>query len=165
MKNIFLVILGFLFVANIGFAQEKVIRLSAPVEQGDNYEVFGDEFPQGMEVTGLERLIAKSADYKGQQVTTGGTIKKVCQKKGCFFMLGAQNGDVRIKFKDYSFFVPTNSTGKEAKLVGTFQVNELSEQKAKHYAKDAGEDTPKVEGPQKEYSVIATSVKIIDAER
>ncbi|WP_138431145.1 DUF4920 domain-containing protein [Fodinibius saliphilus] len=162
MKKLFLGVLGLFFVVNIAQAQEKVIRLSAPVEKGDGYEVFGNEFPQETDITSLNQLIAKSSEYKGKQIMTGGKIKQVCQKKGCFFMLAAPNGNVRITFKDYSFFVPTNSMGKKAKLVGKFEVKELSEAQAKHYAKDAGSDSKEVEGPQKEYSVIATSVKIID---
>ncbi|TYP93765.1 protein of unknown function (DUF4920) [Fodinibius salinus] len=162
MKYIFFALLGFFFIANIANAQEEVIRLSEPVKQGDDYEVFGNEFPKDAKVTDLEQLIAESEKYKGQQITTQGKIKQVCQKKGCFFLLAAPNGDVRITFKDYSFFIPTNSMGKQAKLVGKLEVKALSEAQAKHYAKDAGSDSKEVEGPQKEYSVIATSVKIID---
>jgi hypothetical protein len=39
-------------------------------------------------------------------------------------------------------------------------VKELSEEKAKHYAQDSGADPDAIEGPQKEYSVVATSVLI-----
>lgn len=70
--------------------------------------------------------------------------------------------EARITFKDYEFFIPTNIAGKEVRLVGTFDVKELSEDEAKHYAEDADEDPDEVEGQQAEYQIEAASVKIFN---
>ena len=93
-------------------------------------------------------------------ITLKTTVSEVCNKKGCFFI--AQDGDytARITFKDYSFFIPTDSKGKEVVLVGDFSMNTLSEEQAKHYAEDAGKDSESITGEQKEYSVVATSVVV-----
>ena len=86
------------------------------------------------------------------------TVSQVCQRKGCFFV--AQDGDAvaRVTFVDYSFFVPTDSAGKDVTLVGTFNRKMLSEAQAQHFAEDAGQDPTKVVGPREEYSIVATSV-------
>lgn len=165
MKNVLLLILATFTIVNLTTAQEKEDhkKLSDPVETGENYEVYGSEFPDDVQYFALNYLIENSSIFDGQQVATSGIIKEVCQKKGCFFILTNEDEDrnARITFKDYEFFVPTNSAGNRVRLVGEFRIKELSEEKAKHYAEDAGEDPKNIEGPQQEYGLIATSVKII----
>jgi hypothetical protein len=87
-------------------------------------------------------------------------VAQVCQKKGCFFV--AQDGDAvaRVTFVDYSFFVPTDSGGKDVTIVGTFNRKVISEAQAKHFAEDAGQDPAAVTGPREEYSIVATSVVV-----
>lgn len=164
MKNVLLLVLALFTLTNIATAQEKDnhISLSEPVETGENYEVYGSEYPDGAQYFSLNYLIENSNIFEGQQVATTGKIKQVCQKKGCFFILSDGDHNTRITFKDYEFFIPTNSAGNKVRLIGEFKVNELSEEKAKHYAEDAGENPEDIEGPQKEYSLVATSVKIIE---
>jgi hypothetical protein len=43
-------------------------------------------------------------------------------------------------------------------IVGTFGKQTLSEEKARHYARDEGGDAESVVGPRSEYSIVATSV-------
>ncbi len=162
----FILLLLFVFgITSLVVAQEEsqneVISLSDPVETTEDYEVYGSEFENPEKVVPLKTMIAKKASYQDQKVATEGQIKQVCQKKGCFFILSGGKNEARITFKDYSFFIPTNSAGKQVVLKGTFNVEKLPEEKAKHYAKDAGEDPDKVKGPQEEFSLVATSVKII----
>lgn len=165
MKRYLFLILVF-GITSFGFAQEQssekeVISLSDPVETTEEYEVYGSEFDISEQPLSLNRLLSKSSTYENKQVVAKGKIKQVCQKKGCFFMLSDGQNEARITFKDYGFFIPTNTAGKKVVLKGTFNVKELSEKKAKHYAKDAGDNPDKVKGPQKEYSLVATSVKIM----
>ncbi|WP_421774678.1 DUF4920 domain-containing protein [Gracilimonas sp.] len=160
MKKIFIPVFLMLLSTSL-FAQEaEVIRLSEPVQQTDAYEVFGSEVEQWNEATSLISLIESEEELSGKEVTVETEIAKVCQKKGCFFVANQDGYSARITFKDYGFFIPTDSQGKTVKLVGTFTVKELSEEQAKHYAEDAGEDADAIEGPQKEYSIVATSVMI-----
>lgn len=165
MKRYLLIILV-LGITSVGVAQQKsadkeVISLSDPVETTEQYEVYGSAFESSEQPLSLEKLLSKSDSYENKQVVAEGEIRQVCQKKGCFFILADGEKEARITFKDYDFFIPTNTTGKKVVLKGTFNVKKLSEKKAKHYAKDAGEDPEKINGPQEEYSLVATSVKII----
>jgi hypothetical protein len=142
-------------------SNQEVIQLSDPIEQTDEYEMYGSQFEQSNDQVALNTLVGESEQYADQTITTEGTIKKVCQKKGCFFIMEtADNQQVRISFKDYGFFIPTNTAGSKVKLNGVFTVKEISEKDAKHYAKDMGDDPESIEGAQKEYGLVATSVII-----
>ncbi|MDR9415622.1 MAG: DUF4920 domain-containing protein [Gracilimonas sp.] len=143
------------------FAQEtETVRLSEPVQVTENYEVFGSEVDEWESPISLKELIESENDISDKQVTIETEIAEVCQKKGCFFVANDEGYSARITFKDYSFFIPTDSKGKTVMLKGTFKIKELSQDQAKHYAEDAGQDPDEIEGPQKEYSFVATSVKI-----
>ena len=137
----------------------EVIRLSEPVEVGNGYEVFGAPAGAGAALR-LAEIVAASETYAGKEVRATATVAQVCQRKGCFFV--AQDGDTvaRVTFVDYSFFVPTDSGGKDVTIVGTFNRKALTEAQARHFAEDAGEDPAKIEGPQEEYSIVATSVVV-----
>ena len=160
MKRLLFVLTAVLFSAT-SFAQDtEVVRLSEPVQTTDNYEVFGSEIEDWGESQSLVSIINSEESLEGKVVTLETEVAQVCQKKGCFFVANQDGYSARITFKDYGFFIPTDSQGKKVKLVGTFNVTELTEEKAKHYAEDAGEDAEKIKGPQKEYSIVATSVLV-----
>ncbi|WP_445664100.1 DUF4920 domain-containing protein [Fodinibius sp. AD559] len=164
MKYLATLIVGILFIANISIAQntDEVSRLAEPVETGENYKVYGSEFAENTQFFAPGYLVRNSNIFKGQKVATKGVIKQVCQKKGCFFMLSAGEENIRVTFKDYNFFIPTDAAGSQVQLTGVFKVKELTEEQAKHYAEDAGEDPDDVEMTEKEYTIVANSVKIFD---
>ncbi len=160
MKNLFFT-LAIILISTAVSAQSnsEVIRLSEPVQSTESYEVFGAELDvKSLEPTSLAQII--NTEEEVDQVTLVTSVSEVCAKKGCFFI--AQDGDftARITFKDYGFFIPTDSQGKEVILVGDFSIKTLSEEKAKHYAEDAGKDASTITGEQKEYSIVATSVVV-----
>ncbi len=165
-KHFAIVIVGLLFAVNISVAQnsDEKPELSKPVEAGENYKVYGSEFPEKAKFFAPGYLIKNSDVFTGKEVAVKGGIKQVCQKKGCFFFLADGENEIRVTFEDYSFFIPTDAAGKDVQVVGSFQVKELSEDQAKHNAEDAGGNPDKVEGDQKEYGIVASSVKIIDTE-
>lgn len=66
-------------------------------------------------------------------------VKGVCQAKGCWMTLNLDGeNEVRVTFKDYSFFVPKNISGQEVVLNGKAFVTEVSIDELRHYAEDAG---------------------------
>lgn len=140
--------------------EDGVIRLSEPVEVTDSYEVFGAKFEPAGDPVALAEIIENDDAYADKEVVVETRVAKVCQKKGCFFI--AQDGDksARVSFKDYGFFVPTDTGGKTVTLVGTFSKKVITEAQAKHFAEDAGEDPSKVTGDRTEYAIVATSVVI-----
>ena len=143
-------------------SQKEFVQLSDPVAETSDYRVFGSAFDSELPAVALDSLVNRATHFDNKTVTTEGTIKQVCQKKGCFFILqgDAAAAPARITFKEYRFFIPTNTAGSRVKLNGTFSVNTISEEDAKHYAKDTGKDPEVISSPHKEYALVATSVMI-----
>ena len=140
-------------------SETEVIRLSEPVEVTADYEVFGSTFTQAEDPLSLGDLMKDNQAYIDQEVLVETRIAKVCQKKGCFFVAQEGASTVRVSFKDYSFFIPTDSGGKNVVLLGTFSRKSVSKEQAEHYAADLGEKAAAT--PEKyEYSIVASGVKI-----
>ena len=111
----------------------------------------------------LTDVIASAAKFNGKLIKVSGRVSKVCKKKGCWFTLASNKGDgqfVRVKMKDYGFFVPTDCDGKNAVVEGTFKVVMVEEPERKHLADDAGDDPNKVKGKAMELSMVATAIDI-----
>ena len=93
------------------------------------------------------------------------TVSGVCQNKGCWMTLTAPElkQEVRVKFKDYAFFMPRNAMGSKVVVEGVLTERVMSQEEAQHYADDAakaGEAPRKVEGPVKSYLLMATGVDL-----
>ena len=157
MRIYLVLLLAFSFTAH---AETETTRLSEPVETGDGYEVFGAALPDKSPGLSLQEAISREEQLAGQEVRISTRISKVCQKKGCFFVASEGASWARITFTDYGFFIPTDSGGKQATLVGTISRRTLTPEQAAHYAKDLSGETSEVEPPGFEYQIVATSVLI-----
>ncbi|MFN3315208.1 MAG: DUF4920 domain-containing protein [Raineya sp.] len=93
-----------------------------------------------------------------------GKIESVCQKKGCWMQLDLGNGQkMRVKFKDYAFFVPKNAAGKTAVIEGVAVKEVIDAATLRHYAEDAGkskEEIAKITQGREEISFEAKGVII-----
>lgn len=75
-----------------------------------------------------------------------GTVSSVCQKKGCWLQLDIGEGKMmRVKFKDYAFFVPKNISGKTVVLDGYAYNSTTSVAQLRHFAQDAGKSKAEIE--------------------
>ena len=138
-------------------AGAEVIRLSEPVAVTDDAEVFGAPLDADANPTSLEALLDSPLDYLGAPVRIEARISQVCQKKGCFMIATSGDKAVRISFRDYAFFVPTDTGGKTVTLTGTVVERVLSEEQAAHFRQDAGSDTIQA---GKVYEIVADAVSI-----
>lgn len=95
-----------------------------------------------------------------------GEIKEVCTKKGCWFTMDLANGEpMRVTFKDYGFFIPTNSQGFPIILEGVATLTETDVETLKHFAEDQGKSKEEVDAitlPKREITFEATGVIIKD---
>jgi len=66
---------------------------------------------------------------------------------------------MRISFKDYGFFVPTDISGKRVTFTGEVVAREVTVDEAAHYAEDLGA-TDSAVAPGKVYEIVATSVRV-----
>lgn len=158
-------------------AAEETEEPAAPAESGatgqntlpDNMED-GDAKQFGAEFTIEDEPVALAAALENADATAGKTIKvsakldKVCKKKGCWFTLAGEGIDqtVRVRMKDYGFFVPRNAEGAAAIAEGVLEKKVVPQAEAQHYADESGVEK-KVEGDQTEYHFIATAVHLTKA--
>jgi hypothetical protein len=93
-----------------------------------------------------------------------GEIKEVCTKKGCWMTMELPNGEsMRVTFKDYGFFVPTNSHGFPVVMEGVATLTETDVATLQHFAEDQGKSADEVAAitsPKREITFEATGVVI-----
>jgi hypothetical protein len=92
------------------------------------------------------------------------TVAEVCPKKGCWMSVnGAKSGEkVRVTFKDYGFFVPTELVGKEVALQGQYVKHVESVEEQKHLLQDAKRPQAEIDAitkPKETLRFIAIGVK------
>jgi hypothetical protein len=124
-------------------------------------QLYGSELRIG-QATPLSQVVAEPERFADEPVLLHGKLVDVCQRRGCWTILRDGDAQVRVRFEDYGFFVPTNSQGALAWVEGTAQVTLLSESDARHYESEriAGEPE-KIKGPQREVGFEATGVRIL----
>jgi len=139
-------------------ASGDVVRLSEPVEATETHETFGSPLPEQPDEISLATLLDNGLQYLDQAIVVRTRVAQVCQAKGCFFI--AQDGAhaARVSFKDYSFFVPSDISGRTVTLAGSLVRRELSEEQAAHLNDDAGGSDVVRAGAQ--YEIVATSVRV-----
>jgi hypothetical protein len=112
----------------------------------------------------LEAVVRDPDQYGGEPILLRGRISDVCQKKGCWTILQQGEASVRVRFKDYAFFLPVDSSGKQAYVEGVVRVETLSPTAARHYAEESkspAADVGAIRGPQREVGFTATGVRIV----
>tara|TARA_R110002033_G_scaffold65101_7_gene116007 strand:+ start:3289 stop:3747 length:459 start_codon:yes stop_codon:yes gene_type:complete len=130
------------------------------------YASFGDSISAENALSKEDVLTtyAKMAQGDTVAVKFKSQIKAVCKEKGCWMNLDLVQGkEVFVKFKDYSFFVPTDSKDEEVIISGKAYVSVESIEDLKHYAKDGGKSQAAIDSiiaPKTKYSLMADGVLI-----
>ena len=143
--------------SNLQASNDDVIRLSEPVAVTDSAEIFGAPLNEEASAMELGAILASPAEFVGKAVRVEAQISQVCQRKGCFMIATSGKGAMRISFKDYAFFVPTDTGGKTVTFTGTVIARELTEEQAAHLREDADSDVI-VAGPV--YEIVADAVSV-----
>ena len=154
MKSIsVLTIVLFLVSLSFAFAQDELPSTGS----------FGEEIDKKGAVS-AKKLPKKLDGAESLNVKVKGTVVEVCQSKGCWMTID-MGGDetMRVKFKDYGFFVPKDAAGKKATFEGVVKKELVSVDDLKHIAEDAGKseaEIAKITEPQEEYTFMADGVII-----
>lgn len=120
-----------------------IMILSSAVSAQQSH--FGKEITEDGAVS-MNELIEKTSDGKEIQIKVVGKIEEVCQAKGCWMTIEKGDGtSMRVRFKDYGFFVPKNASGKTAVFEGRAFFREVSVEELKHYAEDAGKTQEEID--------------------
>ncbi len=144
-------------VAHAGIAD--VVRLSEPVASNGVSETFGQQFDASLPTLSLSELMARPAEHLGQNLLVKTKVGKVCQKKGCFFLAVDGALAVRVSFRDYGFFVPTDSGGKTVMLAGELIQRQRSSAQARHFNEDM-EDREDTLASGMVYEIVADAVRV-----
>jgi hypothetical protein len=100
------------------------------------------------------------------QVKLVGTADAVCQAKGCWLTMKTQDGQpMRVRFKEYAFFVPKDIVGKTVVINGWAHRETVPVSDLQHYAQDAGKSTQEVAAitkPEQQYTFEADGVLVAD---
>ena len=118
----------------------------------------------GKGAVSVTELPKRMEGVQSLKIKLQGKIGAVCQKKGCWMTMDLGNGQtMRIKFKDYAFFVPLDVAGATAVVEGVATKEVVSEAERKHYMEDAGkskDEIAKVQGEQSTMTFEAEGVLI-----
>jgi hypothetical protein len=113
----------------------------------------------------IAQLLATPEQYRSGPVTVEGHVRKACTRKGCWMELaaGQEAGSqgARVTFKNYGFFVPTDSAGAQARVQGTVEVDTLSAAAVRHYEEEGAVfAAKKPDGTAPEVRLVASGVEM-----
>jgi len=121
---------------------------------------FGAAIEPGPTVA-LASLLSDPQAYAKQTVTTEGRVQRACSRKGCWMELGEGEDACRITFKDYGFFVPTDSAGALAKIQGRLDTREVEAAAVEHLESEGARfKNKKSDGSATEVRLIASAVEL-----
>ncbi len=145
------------FVALLAACGTKEAKQKA--EEKAEYTSFG-EVISAEKAAPVMQLTSMEGDSVYTRVT--GKVVDVCQAKGCWMKLDLGNNEtMRVTFKDYGFFVPKDSKGKEVVIEGVAVRKITPVDELRHYALDAGkseEEIAQITEPQEELAFEAVGV-------
>jgi hypothetical protein len=113
----------------------------------------------------LATLLLEPASYRGKNVTVRGEVRRACTRRGCWLEL-AESMDparpgCRVTFKDYSFFVPTDSSGAHATVQGVVEVETVKASHVRHLEEEGATFAKKQpDGSAQELQLIASGVEL-----
>ncbi|MBX0289840.1 DUF4920 domain-containing protein [Hymenobacter sp. HSC-4F20] len=146
---------------------EKAETAAQAKAQTTPSSVYGASFAAaGARPVGELRQLLGTRD--SAQVKLVGTAEAVCQAKGCWLTMALPDGQkMRVRFKDYAFFVPKDITGRRVVVNGWAHREVVSVAAQQHYAKDAGKSAQEIAAithPQEQLNFEADGV-LVEAKR
>ncbi len=130
----------------------------------------GSQFGEHISETGsisYDELLKKLSKIDSVNTKVSGIVKGVCKKKGCWMTIVSENSDeeMRVKFKDYGFFVPMDIEGRKVVFEGKAYKDVTSVADLRHLAEDAGQSPEEIESitdPEEGYNFLASGVLLLD---
>jgi hypothetical protein len=134
---------------------------SAPAAAaGSSPANFGAAFEPGP-VVALASLLSNPQAYAEQSVITEGRVQRACSRKGCWMEIGEGDDACRVTFKDYGFFVPTDSAGAQARVQGKVTTQRIEPARVAHLAAEGAKfRNRQADGSATEVQFIASAVTL-----
>jgi hypothetical protein len=112
----------------------------------------------------IAQVIAAPDQFANKPVLVSGTVRAACARKGCWMELAPSLDKsapgCRVTFKDYGFFVPTDSQGATARVEGVAEVRTIPADEVAHLASEGASFKPAADGTAKELRIVATGVEL-----
>lgn len=140
-------------------------------EEGTEMAPEGDNvhFGKIIDQEGAKTIDEFAAAMEGQdslEIKISAVATDVCQKKGCWMKVELADGEsMRIKFKDYGFFVPLDISGKNVVFSGKAYTETTTVDELKHYAEDGGaseEEIAAITEDETKLTFLADGVMIVE---
>ncbi len=110
-------------------SEDDGIETAPEVDRGPA-ELFGAALSDDVEFVPFEDLLSDPEAYADRLIQTEGTIRGVCQRRGCWMELrettDPSGETVNVRFLDYGFFVPLDARGALVRIEGRAAVQTLS---------------------------------------
>jgi hypothetical protein len=149
------------FSANYIFAQHENEKYEVKGKELSDGTLYGDEIETAAVVnTKISDIFASLDSYQNKVVTVEGNVTEVCQEMGCWTMISDGTNEIRAMTL-HKFFLPKDLKNVRAVVQGEFEVKEITEEQAKHFAEESGKKTDDIKGPQKMFRIKATGIKIL----
>lgn len=110
--------------------------------------------------------VLKTPDkFADSSVTVEGEVRRACTRKGCWMELSeAQDPSApgcRVTFKDYGFFVPTDSAGSRARVEAKVESKTIKPELVAHLESEGAKFADKApDGSAREVRLVATGVEM-----
>jgi hypothetical protein len=137
--SLFLVIL--LLIPILLFSQEHAVKK------------YGKE-TKLRKTTPFQEVFKTPGKFKNREILIEGYVSSVCKTKGCWMEITDGKDKMRVKFEDYSFFVPWDSKGKRVKIQGKVNREKVKASTYKHWLEEAGEAKEVIEKIKRDQKVV-----------
>lgn len=113
----------------------------------------------------LSDVLKTPDQFADQTVTVEGEVRSACSRKGCWMEL-AEGSDAaqpgcRVTFKDYGFFVPTDSAGSKARVEAKVESKLVKPEMVAHLESEGAKFADKsADGSAHEVRLVATGVEM-----
>lgn len=117
------------------------------------------------EPTTLLAVLEDPTAYADKEILVAGKVRRVCTRKGCWMEVSEGEAEdapgARVTFKDYAFFVPTTSAGKDARVEGKVVVKQIEPKTVEHLESEGGTlREKKADGSAVEVQIVARGVEL-----
>jgi len=129
---------------------------------------YGEEITEEGTIS-TEKMVAMLDESDSVVVKVKGEITATCAMKGCWMNLVMPDGEeMRVTFKDYGFFVPTEGMEGNLAIIDGVVTKTLTDvETLRHYAQDAGKPQTEIDAiteDKEELAFVANGVIIYDVE-
>lgn len=135
----------------------------SPSTPSHTVTLLGAAVPPG-DPTSLVAVLTNPEAFIGKTVLVEGHVRAACQRKGCWMELTPNKESTtacRIRFKDYGFFVPTDSKGANARLQGELSLRTIPVSEVAHLEAEGAHLMKAADGSAKAVEIVASGVELV----